>query len=93
MYFADIKLSFLIDVLHQKVTLEARVEKRGPEDLVFSGTVSFFLSFFFFFVFCLLSFFRAAPVAYGCFQARGPIGAAAASLHHSHSNSGSELHL
>ena len=64
MYFADIKLSFLIDVLHQKVTLEARVEKRGPEDLVFSGTVSFFLSFFFFFVFCVFFFFRAAPVAF-----------------------------
>ena len=29
-------------------------------------------------------------VAYGSSQARGQIGAAAASLHHSHSNSGSE---
>ena len=41
-------------------------------------------------VFCL---FRAAPSAYGCFQARGPIGATAAGLHHSHSHAGSELHL
>ena len=37
--------------------------------------------------------FRATPVAYGDSQARGPIGAAAASLHHSHSYMGSETHL
>ena len=30
--------------------------------------------------------FRAAPVAYGSSQARGPIGAAATGLYHSHSN-------
>ena len=30
--------------------------------------------------------FRVTPVAYGSFQARGQIGAAAASLHYSHSN-------
>ena len=41
----------------------------------------------FFVVFCL---FYAAPVAYGGSQARGPIGAAAASLCHSHSNVGSK---
>ena len=34
---------------------------------------------------------RATPVAYGSSQARGQIGAAAASLHHS--NVGSEAHL
>ena len=44
----------------------------------------FFFFFFFFFVFCL---FRAAPMAYGVSQARGLIGAAAASLHHSHTRS------
>ena len=37
--------------------------------------------------------FRAVPVAYGGSQARGPIGAVAAGLHHSHSNVGSGLHL
>ena len=37
-------------------------------------------------VFCL---FRAAPAAYGGSQARGPIRATAAGLHHSHSNVGS----
>ena len=44
---------------------------------------------FFFFLF------RASPAAYGGSQARGPIGAAATGLHHSHSNSNtrSELHL
>ena len=45
-------------------------------------------SFFFFFVL-----FRVAPVAYGGSQARGPIGAVATGLHHSHSNAGSEPHL
>ena len=38
---------------------------------------------------CSFLFFRAAPVAYGSSQARGPIRATAVSLHHSHSNSGS----
>ena len=33
------------------------------------------------------------PRAYGGSQSRGPIGAAAASLHHSHGNMGSEPHL
>ena len=41
----------------------------------------------------LFHLFRAAPVAYGGSQDRGEIGAAAASLHHSHSNTGSEPHL
>ena len=35
-------------------------------------------------------FFRATPVAYGGFQARSRIGAAAASLRHSHSHAGSK---
>ena len=47
-----------------------------------------FLVFVFFF--CL---FRAAPAAYGGSQAGGLIGPVATSLHHSHSNTGSELHL
>ena len=48
------------------------------------------LSSFFFFFFFL---FRATPEAYGSSQARGGIGAAAASLCCSHSNTRSELHL
>ena len=40
--------------------------------------------------FGLFAFSRAAPAAYGGFQARGLIGAVAAGLHHSHGNSGSE---
>ena len=43
---------------------------------------------FFFFVFS-----RVTPTAYGVSQARGPIGSAAASLHHSHSNVGSKPNL
>ena len=38
-------------------------------------------------------FFRTAPVAYRGSQARSPIGAIATSLHHSHSNTGSEPRL
>ena len=41
----------------------------------------------FIFIFCL---FRVTPVAYGSFQARGPIAATAAGHSHSHSNPGSE---
>ena len=37
--------------------------------------------------------FRVAPMAYGGSQSRGPTGASAASLHHSHGNAGSELPL
>ena len=48
------------------------------------------LVFFFFFVFCLFVFLGAAPVAYGNSQARDLIRAAAAGLHHSHSNTGFE---
>ena len=50
----------------------------------------FFLSFFFFFFFGL---FRATPMAQGGSQARGPIGAIASSLHHSHSNARSKSNL
>ena len=46
---------------------------------------------FFFSVFFVFS--RAAPEAYGGSLARGPIGAVAASLGHSHSNWGSEPRL
>jgi len=46
------------------------------------------VDFFFFFVFS-----RVAPTAYGGSQARGLIGAVAASLRQSHSNAGSKLYL
>ena len=46
---------------------------------------------FFFLSFCYL--FRAAPTAYGGSQARGQIGAVAASIHHSHSSAESEPRL
>ena len=48
------------------------------------------LFFFFFFFICL---FRAAPLAYEGSQGRGQIGVVTASLHHSHSNGGSETCL
>ena len=51
---------------------------------------SFLFFFFFFLSFCL---FRATPAAYGGSLAGGLIGATAAGLHHSHSNTRSKLHL
>ena len=41
----------------------------------------------------LFSLFRAAPMAYGCSQARDQIGAVAVGLYHSHSNARSEPDL
>jgi len=57
---------------------------------------SFKWFFFFFvclFVFVFFAISWAAPTAYGGSQARGLIGAVAASLHQSHSNAGSEPRL
>ena len=62
----------------------------GEGPLPDSEAAVFSLLFFFFFS---LFVFRATPVAYGDSQARGPIGAVAPGLHHSHSNTGSELCL
>ena len=45
------------------------------------------------FIIIIILLFRAALEAYGGSQARGRIGTTAASLCHSHSNVGSELHL
>ena len=47
----------------------------------------------FFVLFCVFLPFRATPEAYGGSQARGPVGATVASLHHSPSNWGSKLCL
>ena len=57
----------------------------------FCKPVFFFFFFFFFLVFLL--FFWTASAAYGGSQARGLIGAVAASLHHSHSNARFKPHL
>ena len=46
-----------------------------------------------FFVCLFVLLFRAAPMAYGSSQPRGQIGGTVASLHHSHSHVGSQLHL
>ena len=57
--------------------------------------LNFFLFLFkeLFFVCLFVLPFRAALVAYGGSQARGPVGAIAASLCHNHSQAGSEPHL
>ena len=68
-----------------KVGIIISVGQRAPVPRLFLTYI--ILAIFFF------CYFRAAPTAYGDFQARGQIEAVAASLHHSHSNMGSELHL
>ena len=45
------------------------------------------------FIYLFIGFWGTTPVAYGSSQARGQNRAAAASLHHSQSNRGSEPHL
>ena len=62
----------------------------GPGHHLFRLRISF-LSFFSFF--CLFAISWAAPLAYEGSQARGLIGAVAASLRQSHSNTGSKLRL
>ena len=52
-----------------------------------------FLFILFIYLFGLFAISWAAPAAYGVSQARGLIGAVAASLRQSHSNAGSEPHL
>ena len=61
---------------------------KETNDAKISG--GFFVGFLFLFLFV---FSRATSTAYGGSQARGLVGAVASCLRHSHSNSGSELHL
>ena len=55
--------------------------------------VIFISCFFFFLLFFFFCFFQGCTAAYGGSQAGGPIGATAASLHHSHSDARFEPHL
>ena len=67
---------------------EPREQQLSPCSAATSGwsmLAVFWVLFFFFF--------KATPAAYASPQAGGQIGAAAAGLHHSHSNMGSEPHL
>ena len=64
---------------------EGRERERGKSLQSFVLSVCLFVC-----LFCLFFFFLAAPMAYGVSQARGRIGAIAASLRHSHFNVGSE---
>ena len=54
-------------------------------------SINFLFLLMYLFIFCF--FFRATPTAYGGSQARGPIGAVATNLRHSHSNARFEPHL
>ena len=67
------------------------VQKQTNKQKLFS--VLIFLNFLLFLLINLFLLFKAAPAADGCSQARGPIGATTAGLHHSHSNARCEPHL
>ena len=64
--------------------------KSGKEHgRIFRPEMVFMVSIYLLRLFCFI---RSTSSEYGSSQARGQIGATAASLHHSHSNGGSELH-
>ena len=60
--------------------------------LLFSFFKKIFKLFIYLFFGLFFVFSRAEPMAHGGSQAKGPIGAVDARLHHSHSNAGSEPH-
>ena len=88
-YFISVLFTYVFSLFHQCTDLSS------PWLNLLLGTLFFLCSckwffLFFFLTFSFFAFFRATPVAYGSSQARGRIRAVAASLHHSHSNVGSE---
>ena len=74
------------------IGLELDLKKKKKKSLFYS-IVFLFFSFLPFFLIPSPPLLTAAPVGYGSSQARGRIRVAAADLHHSHSNAGSELQL
>ena len=63
-----------------KTLVKKRLYVYGPFSLATTLTANILKLLFFF------GLLRATPEAFGVYQARGPIGAVAAGLHHSHSN-------
>ena len=69
------------------------ITTHGTQQSYQLGAIGFGVFLFLFvFLFCFV-FLGLHPAAYGDSQARGPVGATAACLHHSHSNTRTELHL
>ena len=78
------------------MVLDTKIWALGVLDATYSRNNSKlipFIDYFFNTLTGLFFFFRATPEVYGDSQARGPIGATAASLRYSHSNAGSEPRL
>ena len=65
----------------------------GVQDLDIDWVYTCIFYYFIFILFYFMFFFRATPAAYGSSQTRGPIGAAAAALRQSHSNTRSKPRL
>ena len=84
---------FSLKAVINKVNL---IQNKIAEIIHFISTKSFiylFIYLFILFYFIFFAFSRATPAAYGGSQAGGLIGAVAAGLRQSYSNSGSELRL
>ena len=80
-------MAFIFPIAYCEVYVEEDI------DVIAGGEKYAVLSLFFFFFFVFLLFLWATPTAYGGYQARGPIGAVATGLCHSHSNAGSQPRL
>ena len=76
-----------VDCLLRTIKREGKERCRLESEVYVGQERSFLLFIYLLIVFFL---FRAAPMAYGGSQARGLMGATAASLRHSHSNARSE---
>ena len=74
------------------ITSSSPLSRPSMPSIRFSCANFFHLYLFRFFL-CVFFLFRAAPAAYGGSQTRGPIGAVATCLRHSHSKARSEPHL
>ena len=84
----------LIDIENRLVVAKGQRVERRMDGSLGLGDANYSIYFFLFiYFFGSFVFFRAAPAAYGGSQARGRIGAVAASLRHSHSNARSKPRL
>ena len=73
---------FIFDDYLIYIPIHDHITGFSPRD----GLLEYFIEYFLSFIYLFFLLFRAAPTAYGSSQARGRIGATAASLHHGHSN-------
>ena len=91
-YLEDLK-TFSADSLNNSVSLRFFCQRLDSKTHLQLNVSFLYPACFVLFCFVLFLLFRAALAAHEGSQARGPIRATAAGLHHSHRNTISELHL